>query len=143
MDILRPANEAHTRHSETMAVERFLRRRDECRMIGQAEIVVGAEIDHAPAVGDWDLGVLRPGDDALGFEKSLRFDFIQGLRDVIGKFREHRAISSKDRSLSSRAERSEVEGSQCIASIAGPLGISAGSLDCARDDEMRSCRACE
>ncbi len=51
-----------------MAVERFLRRRDERGMIRQAEIVVGAEIDHAPAVGDWDLGVLRPGDDALGFE---------------------------------------------------------------------------
>jgi hypothetical protein len=72
-----PANEAHTRHSETMAVERFFRRGDERGMIGQAEIIVGAEIDHAPAVGDWDLGVLRSGDDALGFEKSLRFDFLE------------------------------------------------------------------
>ena len=37
-------------------------------MIRQAKIVVGAEIDHALAVGDWNLGVLRPSDDALGLE---------------------------------------------------------------------------
>ncbi len=95
MDVLRAADEAHARHPEAVAVERRLRRGDERGMIGQAEIIVRAEIDHAPAVRDRDLGVLRPGDDALGFEKSLRFDFIERLRDVIGKFREHRAISSK------------------------------------------------
>ncbi len=47
-------------------------------MIRQPEIVVGAEIDHASAVGDWDLRVLRSGDDALGLEKSLRLDFLEG-----------------------------------------------------------------
>ena len=91
-----------------MAVERFLRRGNERGMIRQAEIVVGAEIDHSPAVGDWNLGVLRAGDDALGLEESLRFDFVERLRDVIGKFSEHRAISSKPSAMPSDRKKALV-----------------------------------
>ena len=68
VDLLRPANETHARHPIAVSVERFLGRRDERGMIGQAEIIVGAEIDHPPAIGDRNLGVLRSGDDALGSE---------------------------------------------------------------------------
>ena len=45
MDVLRSADETDARHSKTVGVERLLRRRDERGMIGQAEIVIRAEID--------------------------------------------------------------------------------------------------
>ena len=41
---LRPADEAHRGHAEAELVERFARRRDDLRMVGEAEIVVGAEV---------------------------------------------------------------------------------------------------
>ena len=95
VDVLCAADEADPGHAEAVSVERSFRRSEDGRMISQSEVIVRAKIDHAPAVSDRDFRVLRPGDDALGFVKTLRPDLIQGLRDVIGKFREHRAISSK------------------------------------------------
>ncbi len=43
---LRAADEAHRCHAEAPAVEAFLRCRDQSRIVGQTEIIVGAEIQH-------------------------------------------------------------------------------------------------
>ena len=83
VNVLRAANETHARHAETMGVERFFRRGDQRGMIGQAEIIVRAHVEHAFAAGDRDVGVLRTGDDALGFEEALRFDFLERLRKLV------------------------------------------------------------
>ena len=51
---LRAADEAHRGHAEAEFVERLARRRDELRVVGEAEIVVGAEVEHLA------LAALRP-----------------------------------------------------------------------------------
>ena len=70
---------------------RFFCRRNQGRVIGQSEIIIGAEVDDAPAVRDWDFSVLRTGDNALGFIKALRLDVFEGGIDLIGNFRKHGA----------------------------------------------------
>ena len=72
-----------------MRVERFFRGGDERGMIGQAEVIVRAHVEHAAAAGDFDLCVLRAGDDAFGFVKTLRSDFRQGVCEPLIEFREH------------------------------------------------------
>ena len=46
MQGLRSADEAHRGHAETEGVQRFPRRGRDLWMIGEAEVVVGAEIEH-------------------------------------------------------------------------------------------------
>jgi hypothetical protein len=68
VQILGAADEAHAGHAEAVRIQRILGGLDDVRMIGQAQIVVGAEIQHLAAVGQFDLGGLRAGDDAFGLE---------------------------------------------------------------------------
>ena len=64
MQRLRAADEAHRRHAEAESFEPCLGGGDDFGMVGQAEIVVGAEIDHfAPA--DADPPALRAFDQPL------------------------------------------------------------------------------
>ncbi|CRK76701.1 hypothetical protein NIG5292_02766 [Nereida ignava] len=42
-------------------------------IVGEAEIVVGAEVEHPRAAGDLDLGRLHRGDDAFGLIKAGGF----------------------------------------------------------------------
>ena len=63
----RAADEAHRRHAEAMGVQRLLRRGDECRMVGQAQIVVGAEVQDLAAACDRDVRGLVTEDRAFGF----------------------------------------------------------------------------
>src|SRR5690606_22996390 len=44
-----------------------------------AEVVVGAEVQHPAAVGQFDLGRLRAGDDPFGLEQALLADVFEGL----------------------------------------------------------------
>jgi hypothetical protein len=62
--ILCPANEAHTGHAEPVGIQRFLGCGDEGGMIGQAEIVVSAQIQDALAAGDSDVCILGRGQKA-------------------------------------------------------------------------------
>ena len=52
VDLLGAADEPHARHAVAPAVERLLGRRDEPRVVGQAEVVVGAQVEHLAAAGD-------------------------------------------------------------------------------------------
>ena len=58
VQITGPANEAHRSHAEAVAVERLLGRRDEVRVIGKPQIIVGAEIEHLAPASDFDVGSL-------------------------------------------------------------------------------------
>jgi hypothetical protein len=42
---------------------------DDVGVVGETEVVVGAEIQHLAAVGERDLRRLRAGDDALGLNR--------------------------------------------------------------------------
>ena len=90
MNVLRAADKAHARHAEAVRIERFFGGGDECRMISETEVIVCAHVEHAFAATDRDVRSLRTRDNAFGFEKTLRFNFIECLRNLIFEFREHR-----------------------------------------------------
>ena len=83
VNVLRAANETHTRHSESVGVERFLGRREQRRMIGQPEIIVRAHVEDAPSAADFDFRVLRTGDDALSLVETLRFYFRERVGELL------------------------------------------------------------
>ena len=59
------ADEAHGRHAVAPAVERRVRGLHDRRVVGEAEVVVGAQVDRLRAALERDLGGLRRGDRAL------------------------------------------------------------------------------
>ena len=64
------------------------RRRDDVRMIGEAEVIVGAEIDRIARAlrgGDMDAPALRPGQQPLAFCEARRLDVVEGGADVAQK----------------------------------------------------------
>src|SRR5690606_1112798 len=85
VQVLGAADEAHAGHAEAVRVERRLGRLDHRRVVGQAEVVVGAEVEHRAAVVERDLRRLRTGDDALGLEQALGADRIELFRVAGGR----------------------------------------------------------
>ena len=69
------ADEAHGGHAEAPAVERGPGGGDHLGMVGEAEVVVGAHVDHRAPVLEADGGVLRGIDEALAFVEAGGFDF--------------------------------------------------------------------
>ena len=65
------ADEAHRGHAEAVAVERLFRRGDQLGMIGETQIVVGAEIEHLAPARDLYAGALRRQDRPLGLPQRL------------------------------------------------------------------------
>ncbi len=70
VDALGAADEAHRGQSVSPTVERLVRGGDEFGVIGKAEIVVRAEVDHIGAGTGPDVGGLRCRDHALGLAES-------------------------------------------------------------------------
>ena len=69
------------------------RRRDDVRVIGEAEVIVGAEIDRLARAlrrRDTDAPALRPGQEPLAFGEALRLDVVEGGADVVEKSVGHR-----------------------------------------------------
>ncbi len=66
VNFLRAADEPDGRHAVTPAVQRFLRGRDDGWMVGQAQVVVGAEVQHL-AVENAHHRSLRTRQEALLF----------------------------------------------------------------------------
>ena len=86
MEGLRAADETHRGHAEAEIVHRALRRRDDVGMVGEAEIIVGAEIDRlalAVRPGDADPPALRPGDQPLAFGEAGGLDFVERRAEVV------------------------------------------------------------
>ena len=88
MQRLRAADEAHRSHAEAELVHRAARRRDDVRVIGEAEVIVGAEIDRfarALRRRDMDAPALRPGQEPLALCESRRVNLVEGGADVVEK----------------------------------------------------------
>jgi hypothetical protein len=93
--LLGAADEADRRHAEAPAVQRLLGGGHDLGMVGQAQVVVGAEVEHLSAAGDGDARALRGGDDPFGLEQSRRGDLVQGRAEVVAEIVEHQAVQSK------------------------------------------------
>ena len=74
MLVLGAADEAHRGHPEAVLVDAALGGRHHVRVVGEAEVVVRAQVEHPPAVGEGDLGLLLPDDLALVFGEALGLD---------------------------------------------------------------------
>jgi len=68
--LLRAADEAHRGHAVTEPIHCPLGGRPYCRMIGEAQVVVGAEVDDLAIAGAHHR-TLWPGEHALALVESL------------------------------------------------------------------------
>ena len=95
MQRLRAADEAHRGHAEAEFVERAPGRRDDFGVMGETEVIVGAEIDHlalALRTGDADAPALRPGDQPLALGQPGGVDLAQDRSHVAHEGLGHRQL---------------------------------------------------
>ena len=108
MERLRAADEAHRGHAEAEFVHRPPGGGDDIGVVGEAEIIVGAEIDRLARAlrrGDMDASALRTGEQPLAFCQALRLDVAEGRADMVEKNVGHRA-SAVQGNASIAAQRS-------------------------------------
>ena len=89
MEILGPADETDRRHPVAAAVHGLLRRLDQARVVREAEVVVGAEIECLGSVLEGDLGALGGADVALVLVQAGFFDGSQLLDEMLLEFSVH------------------------------------------------------
>jgi hypothetical protein len=82
--VLGAADEAHRGDPEPVLVDAALGGRHHLGVVGQAQVVVGAQVEHAAAVGEGDLGLLLTDDLALALAEPLGLDR-QGSRPVTSR----------------------------------------------------------
>ncbi len=87
--LLRAADEPDAGHAVAPAVEGLLGRRDDARVVGQAEVVVGAEVEHLGAVRDAVTRPLRRDDHPLGLEEASRPDLVELAAELLPDAGEH------------------------------------------------------
>ena len=58
-------------------------RGDDVGIVGETEVVVGAEVDHLVARGERDLPLLHRGDDALCLVEPVGFEPLEAAVDVV------------------------------------------------------------
>ena len=74
VNVLRAANKAHRGHAIAVIFQRFLTRFHKLVGIGEAQIIVGAEVQHMVAgaiLHHINFGILFGRDNALGFKELL------------------------------------------------------------------------
>ena len=79
MHALRPADEAHRRHAEAAVVEALLRGRNQARIVGKTEVIVGAEVEHLAAFGEPNGRRLRTLNDALALVEAVGANPIENV----------------------------------------------------------------
>ncbi len=84
VQILRAADEPDRGHAEPMAVHRAFRGGDQAGVVGQPKIVVGAQVQHPPAV-HLHMRRLGAGDQPLAFHQAIGRDVPQGALDMVKK----------------------------------------------------------
>ena len=82
MQIRCAADEAHRGHAEAVRVERLLGGGNEGGMIGQPQIIVGAEVQHLAAAGHLDMRRLVTENGALGLPQRLLADGVEFGGDI-------------------------------------------------------------
>lgn len=86
VQVLRAADEAHRGEAKTMGIHGLLRDLDQLRGVGEAEVIVRAEIEHLIlGVGDRDRGLLRGGQDALRLVGAGLLGGVQLRADDLGQ----------------------------------------------------------
>ena len=93
MNILGAADKAHGGHAETPLVKARFDGFDNLEVIGQAEIIVGAHIQHL-LFTDADAGLLGGCDPVFGFVKTGFGDFPELLFQFIAIFSIHDCLPS-------------------------------------------------
>ena len=87
--VLRTADETHRSHAVSARVHTVLSRLNEFAVISQAQIVIGAEVNHIFAALHLDGGGLRRDDDTFVFVKPCVLDVLQGSLQVLLKLGVH------------------------------------------------------
>ena len=85
MQRLRAADEAHRSHAEAELVHRATRRRDDVGVVGETQVIVGAEVDRIACAlrgRDMDAPALRPGQEPLAFREARRLDVVERGADM-------------------------------------------------------------
>src|SRR5690625_673800 len=94
MLVLGAADEPHRGHPETAIVQGLLRGVDDAGIVGQAQVVVGTEVQHLLRVGadrsGPDLGRLGRGDGPLRLEQTAVPQLLEFGLEVIAHRGEHR-----------------------------------------------------
>jgi len=80
---LRATDEAHRGHAEPLLVDTALCRRHDIRVVGEAQVVVGAQVQHAATVPEGHLRLLLADDLALVFGETVGLDRRELRTDVI------------------------------------------------------------
>ena len=95
VDVLRAADEAHRGHA-VAALGRAPSRGggEHGRMVGQAEVVVGAEVEQLAPVGERDVRALRGGDHALVLGEPGGGDLVELALELIAHAFEHHCSQS-------------------------------------------------
>src|SRR5690606_1548032 len=82
------ADEAHGGHAGPVFPERLDAGGDHFGIVGEAEIIVGAEIDHGPAA-DRHLALLRRSDDHFGLVETFGSNPVQLADQMLGEAVHH------------------------------------------------------
>jgi hypothetical protein len=77
VQILRAADETDRSQAEAVIVQRRLGRGDDLGVVGQAEVVVGAEVQYLAALERFNLDTLRRRDLPLALVQPVGFDLRQ------------------------------------------------------------------
>ena len=86
------ADETYGRHAVATVIHHLLGSGNQSRMVGQTQVIVGAEIQHfLPFYGDG--GLLRTLDQALFFVESGLFNFSKRIAEVFFHFPVHSFIN--------------------------------------------------
>ncbi len=92
VDLLGAADEADGGHAVAPAVQRLVGRGDDLGVVGEAEVVVGAEVEHLTGTatrGDVHGRGLRGADDPLGLVQAGGADLVEGGAQVVAHGVEH------------------------------------------------------
>ena len=79
---LRAADEADRRHAESVAIEAILRGGNDPHVVGESQIIVRAEVEHALAGGELDHRRLRAADRTLALVEPVRANLIDRSAEV-------------------------------------------------------------
>src|SRR5207247_1513647 len=82
---LRAADEPHRGHAVAPPLERGVRRGDDLGMVGQPQVVVGAQVQHLAPAGHADMRRLRRLDDVLVLVQTRLAQLGQAAAQVVAK----------------------------------------------------------